>query len=206
MNIYVVDDDPITTMMVGKLLTDAGHRVDRFPDGAAAWAAFQERPVPLVVTDWLMPEMSGIELTKAIRKHPDVPYTNIVLITALAVGEHAGEAFEAGVDDMLGKPIDPIALKRRVAATERAQLEQTEWAMRKSLAMSQNALGVEHVNLVEVLGELADVSRRRKAYVRCRAFVRRQLAIANESFGSTDARTKKLAGELAELANYEEVL
>jgi len=206
MRIHVVDDEPITAKLIASLLTKEGHEVQIFPDGQAAWDAYDADPVPLVVTDWLMPKMSGIELCAKIRGSHGAPYTNVIMVTSLSLGEHTADAFRAGADDILGKPLDPDTLLRRVAVTERGQLAQVEDALRKSLELSQSTLGAEHAGLLDALASLAQVSRRQRAYVRCRAFVRRQLAIAKSSFGAEDPRTTKLVTELEELSLLEDHL
>jgi sigma-B regulation protein RsbU (phosphoserine phosphatase) len=206
MRIYVVDDEPATSKLIASALTGAGHEVTTFPDGQAAWEAYQEAPVTLVVTDWMMPRMNGVELCRKIRAEQGVPYTNVIIVTSLSLSEHTADAFSAGTDDIIGKPLDPETLLQRVAATERGQLAQVEHELRKRLEISQELLGPEHAGLLESLQQLADVSRRQRSYVRCRAFIRRELRIALSSFGPEDARTKKLEAELEELNLLEDRL
>ncbi len=196
MRIYVVDDEPVTVRLIASTLTKAGHEVSTFADGSLAWEAYSADPVPLVVTDWMMPEMSGIELCKKIRGYHGGVYTNVILVTTLSVAEHASDAFEAGADDMLGKPLEPQVLLGRVAATQRGQLAQAELALRQCLDICQRSLGPEHEGLIEALKALSEVSRQQRSYVRCRAFIRRQISIAKESFGPSDPRTRELLKEL----------
>ncbi len=204
MNIYIVDDDTVTLGLLAAVLEKAGHIVHHFTDGESAWECFQEAPVPLVITDWLMPGMSGLDLCRKIRRLPGIAYTNVVLVTSLSDAESVNDAYEAGIDDMFGKPIDGPLLLRRIAATERGQLAHVEQAMRKSLSICQDALGPEHTSLLEALNELATVTRRQKAYVRCRAFIRREIGISEQAFGRDDHRTRRLAAELEELETSEE--
>jgi DNA-binding response OmpR family regulator len=206
MRIYVVEDEPITAKIITSVLAGAGHEVQMFEDGEKAWAAFDADPVPLVVTDWMMPRMSGLELCRKIRQTPGIPYTNVIIVTSLALSEHTVDAYNAGVDDLLGKPLDATALLRRVAVTERGQLAQAEHALRKCLDICQRSLGPEHAALLEALESLAEVSRRQRSYVRCRAFIRRQLDIASASFGESDGRTKALRSDLEELTSIEDRL
>jgi DNA-binding response OmpR family regulator len=196
MRIYVVDDETVTARLIASILTKAGHEVSAFADGSLAWEAYSAEPVPLVVTDWMMPQMSGIELCKKIRGYCGAVYTNVIVVTNLSFSEHASDAFEAGADDMLGKPLDPQVLLGRVAATQRGQLAQAELALRQCLDICQRSLGPEHGGLLEALKALCEVSRQQRSYVRCRAFVRRQIAIAKASFGPSDPRTLELLKEL----------
>ena len=206
MRIYVVDDENVTAKLIASILVGAGHEVEIFADGQAAWEAYEAAPVPLVVTDWMMPRMSGVQLCTKIRSMYGAPYTNVILVTSLSLAEHTADAFKAGTDDILGKPVDPDVLLRRVTVTERGLLAQAEHVLRKNLELCQSTFGAEHVALLESLEALAEVSRRQRSYVRCRAFVRRQLSIAKESFGAGDARTVRLQADLDELALIEERL
>ncbi len=204
MRAYVVDDDAVTRGILTNILASGGHEVVEFADGDEAWEAFERDPVPIVVTDWLMDRMSGLELCGRIRRHFDVEYTSVFLVTSLSGDQRATEAFAAGIDDMLSKPIDASLLLRRVASAERGQLAQLEHAMRNCLSICQSSLGGQHEGILAALNALASVTRRQGAYVRCRAFVRRELEIARDEFGAEDARTKRLVVELAELTRFEE--
>ncbi len=82
------------------------------PDGAQAWDLFQKNPFSLVLTDWNMPNMSGIELLRAIRgSGSDVP---VILVTTEAEKTRVLEAIEAGVSDYLVKPFEPEVLRTKL--------------------------------------------------------------------------------------------
>ena len=206
MRIYVADDEPTTVKLISASLKKAGHDVTSFSDGAQAWEAYEAEPVPMVVTDWVMPRMTGIELTSKIRRAHAPEYTNVIVVTSLSLAENTAQAFTAGADDMLSKAFDHATLVQRVTAAERSQLAQADRALRQSIEIIQGSLGPSHDALLQSLAALTDVSRRQRSYVRCRAFIRRQIAIAEASYGAADWRTKKLRDELLELAQYEEQL
>ena len=204
MRILIADDDMIARKLIAAALARDGHDVSSYEDGAALWAAFEESPAPMVVTDWMMPNASGVEVCRRIRKQKSVDYTHVILVTSLSPTEHTLEAFRAGVDDFVSKPFDGNDISERVAAAARGMLAETESALRGALELSQQALGPEHSALLEPLRALASVARQQRSYTRCRSFVRRQLAIAVQSFGAGDTRAVKLAKELEELAALEE--
>lgn len=204
MRILIADDDIIARKLIKAALTRDGHEVEAFEDGQALWEAFEESPAPMVVTDWMMPNCSGVELCQRIRRQKSVDYTHVILVTSLSPGEHTLEAFRAGVDDFVSKPFDGKDISERVAAAARGMLAESEKAMRSALEVSQQALGPEHAALLEPLHALASVARQQRSYARCRSFVRRQLSIATQSFGADDPRAKKLAAELEELASMED--
>lgn len=204
MRILIADDDIIARKLMTAALTRDGHDVHAFEDGEALWAAFEESPAPMVVTDWMMPHASGVEVCRRIRRQKSVDYTHVILVTSLSPTEHTLEAFRAGVDDFVSKPFDATDISERVAAAARGMLAESEAALRRALELSQQALGPEHASLLEPLHALADVARQQRSYARCRSFVRRQLSIATQSFGADDPRAKKLTAELEELSSMEE--
>lgn len=202
MRIFVCDDDPVSLKLMKGALTSAGHSVEAFEDGADLFEAFQKEQVPVIVSDWLMPRMTGVELSRQIRAMPGLGYTHFIIVTTLAAAEHATEAFRAGIDDYISKPMDPTDINARVAAAERAMLRQQELELRRSLDVVQTALGPEHDSLINILGDIATIYRRQQAWARCRAFLRRQLAIAEHN--SRDDMASRLRTELVELDALEE--
>lgn len=185
------------------MLARAGHEVEAVPDGQAAWEAYLERPAPVVVTDWLMPRLSGVELCRRIRKAKDAPHAHVLIVTSLSVSEHTIEAFESGVDDIFAKPFDGATVLGRIGAFERSRLAVAEQEVRKSVERFQDAVAPGDGSVFEALADLVELTRRQRAYVRCRAFLRRQIELARDCFGVDDARTRRLEGELAELAKVE---
>lgn len=199
MKILIADDDAITRKLIDASLTKAGHEVRSCEDGAELLEAYEEDPTRLIVTDWMMPRMTGVDVVRKIRRLKSVDYAHIVLVTSLSPSEHTVEAYKAGVDDFVGKPFGPTEIAERVAAAARGMLAQSEMAVRQALEISQKALGPQHAALLEPLEQLASIARQQESYARCRAFIRRQLDIATLSFGADDPRSKKLVAELEEL-------
>ena len=101
--VLVAEDDQDIAAILTRLLTRAGHTVLHTPDGMAAFErAVADRP-DVVLTDLGMPRMDGLELTRAIRGHPDVADTPIVMLSGhLHPGDH--EPITAGVCAVLLKP------------------------------------------------------------------------------------------------------
>lgn len=204
MRILVAEDEPLTRRFVVRMLAREGHDVLEADDGEEAWEKFAASPCPLVLTDWMMPRATGIELCQRIREERLLPYTHVVLVTSLSLTERTLEAFRAGADDILGKPVEREILFRRVAAIVRGIHGNAEGALQKSLLLCQSALGPEHASLLAALEELAAVYREQRAYARCRAFLRRQIAVAEAAFGPEDPRTQKLRLELEELQDMDQ--
>lgn len=206
MRILVAEDEPLTRKFMAKMLTREGHQVTEAADGQEAWEQYEAEPFPLVLTDWMMPRATGIDLCRRIREERLTSYTHVVIITSLSLAEHTLEAFRAGTDDILGKPVEREILFRRIEAIVRGIHGTAEGALEKCVALCQAALGPEHASLLSALSELATVYREQRAYVRCRAFLRRQIGISEKAFGGDDERTRKLRRELEELQGLEEGL
>jgi two-component system, chemotaxis family, chemotaxis protein CheY len=111
--VLVADDSGVMRKIITRSLnafsiTD----ITEAPDGAAAWECFQKDTFSLVLTDWNMPNMSGIDLLRAIRKSgSDVP---VILVTTEAEKTRVIEAIEAGVSDYLVKPFEPETLRGKL--------------------------------------------------------------------------------------------
>jgi sigma-B regulation protein RsbU (phosphoserine phosphatase) len=118
MNILIAEDDLISRKLLQTNLEQMGYQVTASTDGQEAWDIYDRVPYPIVVSDWLMPSVNGLELCKKIRQRPDTEYTYFILLTA-NVGEEKNyfEAMESGVDDFLSKPLDrqQLAIRLRVA-------------------------------------------------------------------------------------------
>lgn len=123
MDILVVEDDPVTRVVIGKKLANLGFSTVLVEDGESAWDELQRRHVDVLMTDWVLPGMDGLELSRAVRRryerHPGTPYTYVIVLTALASRESRLEAIRAGVDDYLVKPLDVHELLLRLIVAER---------------------------------------------------------------------------------------
>lgn len=119
MKILVVDDDPAMRGLVKRTLTQLGHQVTEAEDGRQAWAEFVLDSFPLLISDWLMPEMDGLELTRLIRARDTSKYTYVILLTALEGKNRYLEGMDAGADDFITKPFDEDQLAARIRVAER---------------------------------------------------------------------------------------
>lgn len=118
--ILVVDDDPDIRELITWKLTQAGYSIISASDGEGALAALSgdsEGRVPdLVLLDWMMPSMTGIEVCQAIREDPDRGRVPIILLTAKAQEAEIERGFAAGADDYIVKPFSPREMLSRVEA------------------------------------------------------------------------------------------
>ena len=113
-----VDDSLIYQRIIKKHLHDWGFEVSLARDGEEAWKFLQQPDSPrLVVMDWVMPKLDGVELVRRLRALPSTcPYTYTFLLTGKDSQSDLLSAMEAGVDDYLTKPFDDLELKARLLA------------------------------------------------------------------------------------------
>jgi len=110
--VYIVDDDAAQLTLLTAQLEKAGFATAVFSDPREALEEILREPPDMVITDVVMPELSGIELLLAIRK--DCPTLPVIVITGSEMGGDAERAFEAGASDFLTKPVSRVQLVTRV--------------------------------------------------------------------------------------------
>ena len=117
--ILIADDNLIARKLLEKTLELEGHETVSVNNGKKALEMFNERFFPIVLTDWMMPEMDGPTLCQAIRKNITSSYVHIVLLTAKASKDDIISGLKAGADDYLTKPINNAELIARLKNAER---------------------------------------------------------------------------------------
>jgi CheY-like chemotaxis protein len=110
--ILVADDAALLRVLACRSLS--GHRTIEAADGESALALAREQHPHIVILDWMMPGMSGIEVCRAIRQDPDLSSTKVILMTAKSGFDNESEARDAGVDHFISKPIMPRQLSSLV--------------------------------------------------------------------------------------------
>lgn len=124
-NILVVDDFSTMIRIVTNLLKELGFtNIDDANDGSKAWPMIQSGKYDFIVSDWNMPEMTGIELLRKVRAHDDFKDMPFMLITAEQKRSQILEAAQAGVDGYIVKPFTAATLKEKIdKIAERKSLE-----------------------------------------------------------------------------------
>src|SRR5215475_11101740 len=119
MRILVVEDDIDVRKILQTSLQFDGHDVVVARNGEEGWSAFQNDSFSVVISDWLMPDMDGLELSRRIRASESSRYAYILLITALHGKQNYLTAMDAGIDDLMLKPYDADELRARLCVAER---------------------------------------------------------------------------------------
>lgn len=119
MQILIAEDDAASRLVLQRALERLGHECLVACDGTAAWELFQHSGVDVVISDWMMPGLDGIELCRRVRASPRPLYPYFVLLTALADRSHLLTGLEAGADDYLTKPLDRAELQVRLTTAAR---------------------------------------------------------------------------------------
>jgi DNA-binding response OmpR family regulator len=111
--LLVVEDDEMSRDQLSRRLERRGFRVLRAPDGRAALAMLERQRPDLVLLDWMMPGMTGVDLLRTLRARHSPVDLPVIMTTALTGSDEVVEALEAGANDYVTKPIDfPVALAR----------------------------------------------------------------------------------------------
>src|SRR3989475_11399209 len=103
--VLVVDDDAVSSAQLGALAKAAGYDVKSADNGREAWELLQLARVPIVISDWYMPEMDGPELCRRVRSRVREPYVYFILVTARGGKQQYLAGMEAGADDFIAKPV-----------------------------------------------------------------------------------------------------
>jgi adenylate cyclase len=113
----VVDDNRVNRLLVARTLEQLGHRVAFAENGRQAIEALRSRPADLVLLDIEMPEMNGYQTLEALRADPKLRDIPIVMMSSVDEVDSVARCIEMGAEDYLFKPINPILLRARVAAS-----------------------------------------------------------------------------------------
>lgn len=114
--ILVVDDSRSQRLLLVARLVKWGYQVTQAADGAEALAMLRADPVPMVLSDWMMPGLTGPDLCRALRQEQQDSYTYFILLTSKQDKQDVSDGLSAGADDFLSKPVDESELAARLKA------------------------------------------------------------------------------------------
>jgi two-component system phosphate regulon response regulator PhoB len=161
-NILVVEDEAEIRRLIVLHLQREGFSVDQCGDGDQARELLTKKQYDLAVFDWMLPMMSGLELTRWLRKRQTPLRTPILFVTAKTESENIAAGLDAGADDYLTKPFDTMVLMARVNALLRRQ----DWLLeREAPAAAEGLLTLgplsmnTHTYEVTLAGQLLELTR-----------------------------------------------
>jgi serine/threonine protein kinase len=132
LKILIAEDNPLWRNMLKRNVELWGHEPVLAEDGTAAWEILRKDDTPrLAILDWEMPGMDGIDVCRRVKRDPEHPFTYVVMLTSRDAQEDMVAGLDAGADDYLTKPIEPMVLRSRLAAAERIVnlVPPKEWAV-----------------------------------------------------------------------------
>jgi DNA-binding response OmpR family regulator len=118
--ILIAEDDRTSRQVLERTVSKLGYEVSSAEDGVEALTLFRRDRPQVVITDWMMPKMDGLELCRRIREEAiHGRYTYLIVLTALGGKRNYLEAMDAGTDDFITKPFDTDELVTRLRVAER---------------------------------------------------------------------------------------
>jgi two-component system chemotaxis response regulator CheY len=115
-NVLVVDDVEVTRKIICNILKRSGFgNILEAEDGPTALSILDETPIGLIITDWNMPQMSGLELVQKIRANPQHQHIPVLMVTAEEEEAYILAAVKAGVDNYVVKPFTAKTLREQIA-------------------------------------------------------------------------------------------
>ena len=152
MTILIAEDDPVSTLILRRALEGPGREVLAVRDGQAAWDLLRDRDdIRVVISDWQMPGIDGLELCRRLRASEGRPYTYFILLTARSYREDRLAGLAAGADDFLSKPVDRAELLARINVALRLLSAQQELVSRsRQLEELHTELRVQNERLAEL--------------------------------------------------------
>jgi PAS domain S-box-containing protein len=155
--ILISEDDSVSRLLLKKVLQKAGYDVIEAENGRVAWSLFLENRINLLITDWVMPEIDGLELIKMIRKQRLDYYVYIIMLTGKENKSSTLEGFNAGADDYITKPYVPDEVLARVRTGYRiVELEDKYKHINHTLEKKNSALEELHSNLTQAALEVSN--------------------------------------------------
>ena len=169
LRVLAVDDDSLSLRLLQQHLVKAGCEVTTAASGAEALAIDLRSSPQMIITDWMMPEIDGLELCRRLRAHGDLGFVYVIIVTAQAEKDRVVQALNAGADDYLAKPYSREELLAKVRAGHRVVRLQEELASRtREIAQYNARLTIinDRLRAASITDELTGLPNRREAVER----------------------------------------
>ncbi len=117
--VLLVDDNDTERLIISSYLKNQGYSVVQSQNGKEALEILSSDPIQLVISDWSMPELDGLDFCRAVRRNQRLNGTYFIILTGMTQRGDLIKAFEAGADDYIAKPVHKDVLRVRLGAGER---------------------------------------------------------------------------------------
>jgi len=139
-HVLVIDDEVIFHTMITRALDGLNFKISTAENGKSGLALAHSLKPDIIITDVMMPDISGYDLTQALRREPEFAHTPILVLTAQSGLQDKLKSFEAGADDHLTKPFEPEELAARVLALQRrAETASLSWRTEQGAVLPEIA-------------------------------------------------------------------
>ncbi|HEY9598303.1 MAG TPA: PP2C family protein-serine/threonine phosphatase [Cyanophyceae cyanobacterium] len=146
--ILIIDDDPAIQMLLKRTLHNQGYEVSVASNGEEGLAQARQLRPALVICDWIMPRMNGLDVCRQVKATPELSTTMFILLTSLGSVEDRVKGLDAGADDFLCKPIEMLELKARVRAGLRLHEASRDLQEQKQLLETELAEAAAYVSSI----------------------------------------------------------
>lgn len=143
--ILIIDDDRTVQLMLTRMLELQGYEVITASDGEEGMAQAQQFRPALIICDWIMPRLNGLEVCRRIKADPTLSTTYFILLTSLASVADRVKGLDAGADDFIAKPIEHNELKARVRAGLRLHQLNRDLQTQKQILETELAEAADYV-------------------------------------------------------------
>ena len=143
--VLVIDDDPAVQLVLTRVLKKQGYKVVVASDGQEGLSQAQKLGPALIICDWMMPRLNGIEVCRRVKADPELSTTFFILLTSLDSVEDRVKGLDAGADDFISKPIEVHELTARVRAGLRLHQLSHDLQTQKQILMAELAEAAEYV-------------------------------------------------------------
>lgn len=210
--LLIVDDDEVNRDILGRILDRLGHRTLMAANGKEALALIEQQDVDLVLLDLMMPEMDGVELLDTIRSRDQICHVPVLMLSASDELEQVAVSIEAGAEDFLLKPFEPVLLRARInAALERKRLRDLERLKTTELERAERELRLSNDELQRFVyaasHDLKEPLRTVTAYAQlfARKYGSGLNKDAGELLGTIVGATKRMADLINDLLAYSDI-
>ncbi len=183
LRVLLVDDSRLQRRLLSMALRKRNFEVIEAESAEEGFAIFQAQEIDIVISDWVMPGMSGPDFCKVLRTHSEDRYIYIILLTAKTASSEITEGFDAGADDFLSKPVNALELAARMGAGQR--ILHFERELKRANGLLSDTLGELRTLYHALDSDLAEARKLQQSLVREKygRFGSTEIAIFLESSG-----------------------